>query len=64
MSTQKAWPCPFCGGIVTQRQGLSGPRHFLCGKCGAVVSFNNKECRNDKRRAIHYWNRRVCRKII
>ena len=51
--------CPFCKGKVTQRLGFAGVRLFECHQCGAMVSFNNKECNKNKAVALKYWNRRA-----
>ena len=54
--------CPFCGSTV-RTQNLTGyPILFIkCSnlKCGAVISFNNKETHKHPEKALKYFDRRV-----
>ena len=50
-------PCPFCGGKVTVVPGLvAGVTMIFCRKCGATVSFHQKEKADHP---IEAWNRRT-----
>lgn len=53
MKAQIQKNCPFCKGKVTQRLGFAGVRLFECHQCGAMVSFNNKECNKNKAVALN-----------
>lgn len=48
-------PCPFCGSEKVKAQHGVGMVMILCYKCGATVSFYEKE---RKEQAIEAWNRR------
>lgn len=56
--------CPFCGSEVVLMNLFSSMKMFYCKNhrdCGAVVSFDNKECNTERGDAakIRAWNRRV-----
>ncbi len=56
-------PCPFCGsGVATYMWGVLGTRlrFFKCTnkKCGATISFDNKECNTQPEKAIEKYNNR------
>ena len=53
---EKLKPCPFCGNIaVKTAKGVMQTTMILCDKCGATVSFWNKE---REQQAINAWNKR------
>lgn len=53
-------PCPFCGGQVKTRRfrpyDIPG---FLCGQCGAAVSFRGEDTSVFDSAAKKAWNRRA-----
>lgn len=50
-------PCPFCGGKVTAVPGLmAGITMIHCRKCGATVSFQQKE---ELDQTFEAWDRRA-----
>ena len=36
-------PCPFCGGYVEKKTGITGLRMFHCTNCDAFISFLHHE---------------------
>ena len=55
--------CPFCGSQVDLMTLFSGIKMFYCrnhARCGAIVSFDNKKCNDEKGETekIKAWNRR------
>lgn len=55
--------CPFCGSQVDLMTLFTGIKMFYCRNhagCGAIVSFDNKKCNDEKGEAekIKAWNRR------
>ena len=62
--TDKPKPCPFCGEkLITHTRGIIGvPIVFVKysnPECGAIVSFDNNQCRILPESAITAWNRRA-----
>lgn len=56
--------CPFCGSEVVLMNLFSSMKMFYCKNyqnCGAVVSFDNKECNTERgdTAKIRAWNRRA-----
>ena len=49
-------PCPFCGSEKVKAQQSLGIVMILCNKCGATVSFYEKE---RKEQTVEAWNRRA-----
>lgn len=43
----KCKPCPFCGARADEIENITGMDLIACSNysgCGAIVSFNNKDC--------------------
>lgn len=55
--------CPFCGGKVKILIGVYEMYFFKCSDCGAVVSFDSKECNNDPKTAVDKWNTRFEKEV-
>ncbi|UQZ90868.1 hypothetical protein C4J81_17285 [Deltaproteobacteria bacterium Smac51] len=52
-------PCPFCGGHVEPRRlRPTNIPAFLCGQCGAAVSFMGEATSISDKAARAAWNRR------
>lgn len=54
----KLKPCPFCGGKVNTTINF-GLLFFKCKRCGAVISFDNKECNQKPIKSCEYFNTRT-----
>ena len=48
-------PCPFCSSRVKQRNSFMRISTILCDRCGAMVTFIEKEKHDEARQA---WNTR------
>ena len=61
MPETKLKPCPFCGGEVDRITGFGNFKHFRCQNkgCGAIVSFDNRLCNTNSKKASEYFNRRA-----
>lgn len=53
--TTKCKPCPFCGARANEIEAITGMPMIACSNysgCGALVSFNNKDC---DERGVSRW---------
>ena len=58
----KCKPCPFCGSRADEIESITGLRMSACSNyngCGAIVSFNNKNCDERGVSPVVYFNRRA-----
>jgi hypothetical protein len=54
-------PCPFCGSLVREAEGIGGLLFFACTNyagCGAMISFDQKTANAYPEKAIDMYNRR------
>lgn len=55
-------PCPFCGARADEIESITGMGLIACSNykgCGAIVSFNNKDCDERGVSPVVYFNRRA-----
>lgn len=60
--TTKCKPCPFCGARADEIESITGMDLIACSNyngCGAIVSFNNKDCDERGVSPVVYFNRRA-----
>ena len=58
----KCKPCPFCGARADEIESITGLSMIACSNykgCGAIVSFNNKDCDERGVSPVVYFNRRA-----
>lgn len=58
----KCKPCPFCGARADEIESINGLSMIACSNyngCGAIVSFNNKNCDERGVSPVVYFNRRA-----
>lgn len=58
----KCKPCPFCGARADEIENITGMDLIACSNysgCGAIVSFNNKDCDEHGVSPVVYINRRA-----
>lgn len=58
----KCKPCPFCGARAHEIESITGLPMIACSNyngCGALVSFNNKDCDERGASPVKYFNRRT-----
>lgn len=58
----KCKPCPFCGARADEIETVTGVPMIACSNyngCGAIVSFNNKDCDEHGKPPVEYFNRRA-----
>lgn len=63
--TTKCKPCPFCGARADEIESITGMDLIACSNyngCGAIVSFNNKDCDERGVSPVVYFNRRTERR--
>lgn len=63
----KSRECPFCGAPTYEVISVTGMKCVLCTNkrtCGAIVSFNNKDCDERGVSPVRYFNRRTERKVL
>lgn len=60
--TTKCKLCPFCGVRADEIESITGMDLIACSNyngCGAIVSFNNKDCDERGVSPVVYFNRRA-----
>lgn len=60
--TTKCKPCPFFGARADEIESITGMDLIACSNyngCGAIVSFNNKDCDERGVSPVVYFNRRA-----
>lgn len=58
----KSKECPFCGASTYEVVSVTGMKCVRCTNkrtCGAIVSFNNKDCDERGASPVKYFNRRA-----
>lgn len=58
----KCKPCPFCGARADVIESITGMDLIACSNykgCGAIVSFNNKDCDERGVSPAVYFNKRA-----
>ena len=63
----KSKECPFCGASTYEVMSGTGVKCIRCTNkrtCGAIVSFNNKDCDERGVSPVKYFNRRTERKVL
>lgn len=63
----KSKECPFCGASTYEVMSGTGAKCIRCTNkrtCGAIVSFNNKDCDERGVSPVKYFNRRTERKVL
>ena len=63
----KSKECPFCGASTYEVMSGTGVKCIRCtnkSTCGAIVSFNNKDCDERGVSPVKYFNRRTERKVL
>lgn len=57
--TTKCKPCPFCGARADEITGMDLIACSNYNGCGAIVSFNNRDCDERGVSPVVYFNRRA-----
>lgn len=67
MGRETLKPCPFCGASTYEVMSGTGVKCIRCTNkrtCGAIVSFNNKDCDERGVSPVKYFNRRTEMKVL